>query len=194
MSSVSPDTNNTTEYPPASESRYPAAPEYRYLDELGLSEPVLLLVYRGDHQLVEGRTWHHIRHQCAGNACRQRDIMGTVLTPRGTVAMGLAQLAARWEGSLCGMWNLRLEDVVRYQGDLQALGLDCEEEFSDLLEGYYPIDMPESLTDIIEDDLPDDLDEMIAWENPPNSSRGALERLFGAFRRWQLVLLGPNCD
>lgn len=170
--------------------------EHLYLDEHGLAEPLLLLTLRhpGRYRPTDARSWYAIRHQCAGHACRQRDLFGTPLTPRGAIAMGLAQLANRWEWSDCGMWGLALDEVERYRAELRALGLDCNQSFAELLEGYYPIDLPERLSELVEDELPEDLDELIAWEHPAGSRHGALERAFGSLNRFGLVLLGPNCD
>ena len=160
-------------------------------EQLGLQIPSLFLVMKGQRKTVPGREWFHIRQQCAGIACLQHEFYGTPVTPRGKIALGLARISEHFYDTSMGTFGITMDDALEYRAMLNQLGLDCNHEFSKLAEGYYPIDLPSNLGEILEDEeLPDDLDQLIDWE----AEGGGVYQLMGIIGRWSLVWLSQNSD
>ena len=166
---------------------------YEYYDHYGLQIPLVLLTVSQPVAMTEERPWYALVHQCAGHGCSQRQVYGSPVTPNGHLAMGLTQLATRWEWSDCGLGGSpTLEEAKRYQSELQALGLDCNYSYHKLAEGFYPIDLTATALAGVIDHLPDPLDDLVAWEHPKDTREGKTERIFSP--HFGLVMLGPNCD
>ena len=179
--------------PPAKEIELPHRPKPISTWDCELELPQLMLVFKsGALGLNTGqwaREWHSLSHQTSGVACRHVDFYGTPLQPNGKTALGLAQLSESMYGSNLACFGLQLSEVNDYQKRLQALGLSCENTFKDLQEGYYPIDMPESLNEFVEDSLPQDLDDLLDWEG-----QHEIAKMIGILNRWQLAWISTNSD
>lgn len=162
--------------------------EYQRSD--GLALPQLFLVMRSPRKTLPGREWQYIEHQCGGIACHQKKFFGTPVVPRGKIALGLAHISEHLYASEIGAFGTGLDDVLQYREMLLDLGLDCQYSYTDLEEGYYPIDLPEDLSSILDEELPKDLDDLIDWDK----EHGHLGKMLGIIGRWSLVWISQNSD
>ena len=68
------------------------------------------------------------------------------------------------------------------------LGVDCNWSYEDLAEAIYPIDCTvDNLRKICVDEIPDNLESLIEFDNDMSS-------VFGIVNRWKLYIIGENCD
>lgn len=175
--------------------------QFKYVDDLGLSLPQLVLgikiprqKFGGDYPATDynfklGRSWLKIAHQTAGIACKQHYIVGTVLKPKSvSVAMSLSALDSRWYGSNVGALGCSLDNLIVYRSQLRELfNVDCNESHGDFEEGFAPIDV-EFLPAMAADKLdPATLDDLIVWKS-------GWERSIGCLARWGLWVLCRNSD
>lgn len=157
--------------------------------------PRLLLslrdVDRPPSGFAPGRIWQRLTHQTSGVGCRQITLLGTLLTPRSEREAALLRLFLRMNGMETGALALTLSDVLVYRAALhELLGsvLDCDRSFAGLCEALYPVDATcEALTFLVQDELPEDLDELLVFKD-------GLERLTGFVNRWQVWILTLNSD
>jgi len=136
-----------------------------------------------------GRQWYSLSHQSAGIACQHVEFYGTPVQPNGKTALGLAQISEEFYGSNIAGFGLHLSEAQEYQARLQSLGLDCDRTFAQLKEGYYPIDLPQDLNSFIEDQLPEELDDLLDWKG-----QSELAKMVGILNRWQLAWVSNNSD
>jgi hypothetical protein len=166
---------------------------YKSLDEYGTPLPVLVLAIdqhpnrARTYNFKPDRQWLPVRHQTAGYACNQRYMDATILTPK--TPEKLKTLTNEYLESCIAMWALTLDEAIAYRQRLnQLFGVDCNVTFMSLEEGIYPIDpTSENLQQLCVDNLPDDLDDLIAWSN-------SWDKYFGCLGRWKVYILGENCD
>ena len=158
--------------------------------DLDVRLPQLFLVMNRPRQTVPGRKWYAVRHQCAGVACQQQEFYGTPVAPSGKVAMALTQMSQQFYGSEIGALGTNLDDILEYRAMLQAVDLDCKYTYPKMVEGFYPIDLPEHLDNYLEEQLPAELDDLIDWD----AEGGGLGRMVGFIGRWSLVWVSPNSD
>lgn len=157
--------------------------------DMDLPLPQLFLVCRTDVVGLPSRDWYHLDHQTGGISCHRKVFYGTPLQPNGKVAMGLAQLSEYYYYSNLSCWGLALDEAVEYQERLKKLGLDCQYGWKDLQEGYYPIDLPDNLSEFVEDELPEDLDDLLDWRG-----HQPIAKIFGIVGRWSLAWVSTNSD
>lgn len=168
--------------------------DFKYSDQLGLTLPQLVLgievTGRMDrtYKFKPGRAWIKLAHQTAGYACHQRYMLATILKPKSVeVLQNMQRLARMWDGSQAGCFGNSLDSVIKYRNDLKALfGADCNTCFQDLEEGFYAIDL-DDMPKLIDDDLPDELDDLVDWES-------GWGRAIGCVGRWSLCLISENSD
>jgi hypothetical protein len=138
------------------------------------------------------RTWLKIAHQTAGLSCNQKFIIGTILTPKSPeILRSINLLCDKWLDSNMGCWGLSLKEANEYENDLWRLfgaNVGCNSSWKDLEEAWYPIDCTKNaLNTLTSDTLPDNLDDLILWEN-------GWERAMGCVNRWSIRVLGLNGD
>ena len=169
--------------------------EYKFLDDAyNLDLPVLVLAitqrldYLQHFNFKPIRQWLKIQHQTAGYACHQVYMDATILTPREPEKLHI--LNREYSDSCINMWGLTLECAITYRQRINELfGVDCNEIFQYLEEGIYPIDATqENLKKLSKDHLPKNLDNLIDWEGKK------WEKMCGCIGRWQIYVLGDNCD
>ena len=160
-------------------------------EDLGLKLPSLFLVMKGTRVPTDEREWFKVSHQCGGLACLHHEFYGTPVIPAGKIALGLARISEHFYDSSLGAFGTSLDDILEYRSMLNELGLDCNREFSNLVESYYPIDLPADPNSFLEDEnLPEDLDSLIDWD----AEGGEQYRLLGIINRWSLVWVSQNSD
>ena len=65
-------------------------------------------------------------------------------------------------------------------------GVDCNHCYDEFEEGIAPIDI-EGLARMTSEDLPEDLDDLLALRTP-------MDKFIGCVGRWRLWILMENCD
>lgn len=157
-------------------------------------EPRLILAikikpYTKDFELDSSREWHHILHQTSGHACGTLDVVCTFLTPRPEVIPVIHEIDRTWYDSDLGAWATPLNDVIKYRQIInEKLGVDCNRSYADLEEAAYPIDCSkENIKKLCIDELPDDLETLLKFDTD-------LDRIMGMINRWNLYIIGENCD
>jgi hypothetical protein len=172
--------------------------DFKYLDlDYDMPLPRLVLGIQAfedngqfrEYRFKPVRRFLPIAHQTAGHACYQHYLYGTILTPREHVAAAMQAINGHWLETDCGCFAVSLDEVLEYRSQLQSLlQADCNLSYRDFEEGIYPIDYtPQTLSSLQTDEFPADLDELIDWESD-------LDRAVGCIGRWQLFILGENCD
>lgn len=153
--------------------------------------PALVLATNKLYNFKDKKHWYKIRHQVAGHACSQRKMIGRILEPRDEVKDNLHLLCDNWLFSEVGCLAVTLNKIVEYRKQLQTyFGVDCNLNYSDFAEAIYPIDCStESLKKMTVEILPDDLDDLIDWEQGKSLMESA-----ASWYRWNLYILGENCD
>jgi len=169
--------------------------EYKFLDnDYNITLPVLVLAitqrpdFLREFNFKLTRQWLKVQHQTAGYACHQVYMDATILKPREPEKLHI--LNREYSDSCINMWGLTLDDAVTYrQRIIDLFGVDCNDTFHYLEEGIYPIDATqENLKKLCKDRLPKDLDNLIDWQDK------TLDKMFGFIGRWQVYILGDNCD
>lgn len=162
--------------------------EYEYFDDSEL--PLLILgFYRQVAQplpveLNPEAPWVKIAHQTAGLGCCQKYLDGIILPLRPEVQESVENLCQYFVCSEMGFLysTPTMKEALEYREILnKTLGVDCDYAYTELQEGFYPVDCTENhiarLTPkkIIYTDL---LLQPAPWVLPP----------------WMLVILGRNGD
>ncbi len=161
---------------------------------LEFTEPRLVLAIK-DHgyeprfTFKAGREWHRILHQTAGLGCHHVRMWCTFLSPKPSIIPILSEINKTWLDSNAGVLDVRLDDVLKYRTLInEKLGADCNVSYPDFEEAIYPIDCTvETIRALCEDDLPDDLNDLLHFDNNFSS-------MLGFAKRWNLYILGENCD
>jgi hypothetical protein len=172
--------------------------DFKHLDlDYGMPLPRLVLAIKAyeyreefrDYSFKPVRKFLPIAHQTAGHGCHQHYLKGTVLIPRDDVAAAMQVLNDHWLDTDCGCLGVSLDEVLEYRQQLQSLlHVDCNLTYRDFEEGIYPMDYTlQTLSSLQIDEFPQDLDELIEWQDTFN-------RTTGFIGRWQILILGENCD
>lgn len=153
---------------------------------------VLAIKDRGTDSLFtfrEGREWHRILHQTGGLCCNHARMWCTFLTTRPAVTPVVNEISARWLDSNAGAFGVRLDEILKYRKFInEKLGVDCNLSYSDFQEAIYPIDCTiQTIRALCEDDLPSDLNDLLHFDNNFSS-------MLGFTSRWNIYILGENCD
>jgi len=132
-----------------------------------------------------------IAHQTSGHACNQHYIFGLTIDPKPSVKKSMVEISEDWLDSDAGVFGVSLTEILRYREQLNSkLKVDCNRDYKDFEEGIYPIDYSrETLIRISSSvgNIPENPDDMIKWDS-------GLGRIAGSIGRWQIFILGPNCD
>lgn len=79
-----------------------------------------------------------------------------------------------------------LDFLIEYESILLQVGLSCNRSCKNLENGYYPIDFDKDIVKrLFVDEMPDDLDDLINFENNT-------DRLGGIIGRWRCAILGAK--
>jgi hypothetical protein len=167
-------------------------------DEYWVKEghPLLVLAIlrgaEGRKQFVpSGHPFIHIFHQTAGIACHHVDMDAIVLTPKPRVFAAMQLIEKHWFESCAGAFGTSLDELNMYRMQLKTLvhpDLDCNQSYTHMEEGIYPVDVDvRLLRELVEEDLPDDLDSMLTFESD-------LRRCIGMVGRWKCFMLAENSD
>ena len=166
---------------------------YGYLNtDYGIALPQLVLAvnyYDADKiKFATDRKWLRIAHQTAGHGCHQHYLVGTILTMT-PLAKELARiLNMTWLESDCGVFGVSMNELENYRTQLRGYGLDCNFAYPKFEEAIYPVDCTgDALQKLAKDKLPKDLDTLIEFE-------GGIDKMCGMIGRWELFILGENCD
>ena len=137
------------------------------------------------------REWLPIFHQTAGNACHHHYMMGTILKPKPHIQQAMKTISGFWLDSCAGMWGASLDSILTYRSQISdMLKADCNNCYDKFEEGIYPLDTSVEFTrSICTDKIPKEFDQFVDW-----TSLSKLSHLCGILNRWQLYILGPNCD
>lgn len=166
--------------------------KYEYIPDKEL--PLLVLGIYVYHKYNErykmvSREWKKIAHQTAGNACHAHYIIGTILEPKPELKSKIEMINDCWLDSNCGVFGVSLDEILKYRQQLKDLfGVDCNSSYDKFEEGIYPIDCDkECLEAMTDEELPENLDTFIDFEKPS-------DKMLGCINRWDLFILGKNCD
>lgn len=168
----------------------------RFYDDDELPKLVLALVVYNIptpnyvYKFTEPNKWLQISHQTAGHGCHQHKLWVRKLQPKtSTISKNIKVLNDRWLDSDCGIFGVSLTEANNYNEDLQRLfGVHCNHQWSMFEEGIYPIDCTEEhLKAMTDTKLPKDLDDMLIFSS-------SISKLCGSINRWNLLILGQNCD
>lgn len=158
------------------------------------TEPRLVLAlldrtWTKDFSFVPGRDWVRLQHQTSGHACGQVHMWCTFLTPRPENIAAISEIEREWYDTDLGAWEVTLDALFKYRKMLnEKLSVDCNWSHSDLAEAIYPIDCTvENLRKLCLDEIPDNLESLIEFDND-------MSRVFGIVNRWKLYIIGENCD
>ena len=166
---------------------------YGYLDldyNLPLPQLVLAAYYYDPNKIkfATPRKWLRIAHQTAGHGCHQQYMVGTILTMTHTAEEIARALNETWFESDCGVFGVTMNELENYRAQLRGYGLDCNLSYPKFEEAIYPIDLNDAvLKTLATDKLPKDLDDLLEFE-------GDMDKLCGMIGRWELFILGENCD
>jgi len=169
--------------------------DFKFLeDEHKIDLPVLVLAITQSLDFFQTfnfkptRKWLKIQHQTAGYACHQVYMDATILEPREPEKLHI--LNREYSDSCINMWGLTLDCATAYrQRIIDLFGVDCNETFRYLEEGIYPIDASkENLKKLCKDRLPKCLNNLVDWQG------NSIGKFCGIIGRWQVYILGDNCD
>lgn len=151
--------------------------------------PKLVLALNEEYQLKDKNGWIYVSHQTAGHGCHHHHMLAKILTPKKKVSANMRNLSEKWFESDAGMFEVSLDNILEYRKDLKKMfRVDCNNSYMGFEEGIYPIDCTKkNLSKMCKDDLPEDLDDLISWKNKTDS-------FFHLLGRWNLYILGENCD
>lgn len=169
--------------------------EFEYLSDLEIPSLVLGIDIHRDfprkYNPKHKFKFKKIAHQTAGHACNQHYVFGLVLDPKPSVKKAMIEISEDWLDSDAGVFGVSLIEILKYREQLNSkLKVDCNRDYQDFEEGIYPIDYSrENLRKLVKSigDIPEQLDDMLKWDS-------TLDKIAGSIGRWQIFILGPNCD
>jgi hypothetical protein len=133
--------------------------------------------------LARGHRWSLIRHQIAGTWVNQQPFCGLRLTMRTNIAELAAMIHRRFYGADLGRGSLSLDTLGAYRVMLKSMGLDCNETYQHLAEGFYPVDFANGFLDRVADGAPRFSDLI----SDPNDVDVAASRAI-------IAIVAPNSD
>lgn len=133
--------------------------------------------------------WIRICWQGSGHGCSHTYIQGLLLEPNPETLNKMWKLSHDYVNSCLGAFGLSFNDISEYRGRIQKdFKADCQYSYRHLSEAVYPMDYdPEVLWRMTAGTFPKDPDDMINWKD-------ALGQLYGLIGRWNIFILGENCD
>ncbi|MBD3249637.1 hypothetical protein GF336_06345 [Candidatus Woesearchaeota archaeon] len=160
----------------------------RYIADSDL--PKLVLAVHDSYNFRKKEDWKYVVHQTAGHGCHNIYMLAREIRPRKNIKEKIQEISDTWLDSCWGMSRSpMLDDLLEYRKQLNnLLGVDCSFSYNRLEEGIYPIDCDEkSIKKLTSEKLPKDLDNLIGWKDN-------LEKCMGIIGRWNIYILGENCD
>ncbi len=135
--------------------------------------------------------WNLLFHQTAGFACHHRYMYACFLPPRPAIRKLGSLLLSRYNGSLLAQ-PVTLDTANEYNDLLRSYGLTSNHSFTELEEGFYPIDI-ECLGKVTSEKFPRDLRAALLKPMPRYHKRN-VAALMANWVNFGLAILGPNCD
>ena len=133
------------------------------------------------------KEWFLMTHQSCGLLCRHPHILGTVLQTNEETRKKFVELIELYFETNLGIVGITVDELNEYRKNLKfLLGVDCNYSHSSLEESIFPVDL-EYLKNLTTEELPENLDDLIIWEN-------SFERICGSINRWKLWIIGENSD
>lgn len=139
------------------------------------------------YNLTTEREWHLISHQTGGLLCNHIKILGTILKVTEETKNKIKDFSHSYYGTDIFVPHVSLNELNLYRKNLENfLGVDCNNSYQVFEEGVYPIDVA-YLNKLTIENLPEDLDDLIIWNNKN-------QKLYGGIGRWSLWIFGENSD
>jgi hypothetical protein len=102
--------------------------------------------------LADEHPWCLLDHQAAGHRCAHLRFLGRRVLLKPHIYYKCLEIAKSEYGQNMGCWaDPSLSELLKYRSQLQEMGLDCDgsSTFKYLMEGFYPIDLTQSVIDQI---------------------------------------------
>jgi hypothetical protein len=145
----------------------------------------------GDPDWKNPEDWHKIYHQTAGTACLHMTFWAKFLRPRPHIQVLMDKIADTYDD--CGFHSpVTLSRAAAYEALLQTEGLSANHTYSDLQEGFYPLDI-ECLSYATAQRISlSRLTNSLKWKERPL----ALDKLWHSclWTRFSLAILTENSD
>ena len=169
--------------------------DYNYFKDSNLPKLILGIKinsthpHQEDYKFRQDKEWGKIAHQTSGHACHTHYFIGTILTPKSELINKIKDICDEYLDSGIGCFGVNIHELNSYVDLLKnKLDVHCDWSYKDFEEGLYPIDYTkENLAKLSNDIFPDDVDDLIEWENP-------FKKSIGCIHRWGIWVLGQNCD
>ena len=144
--------------------------------------------YEEEYKFKSDKEWTKIAHQAAGHACHQHYFIATILTPKPELINKIKDICDEYLDSDIGCFGVNIHELNSYVDLLKSnLDVDCEWSYTAFEEALYPIDYKkETISKLTVDILPDDLNNLVEWEE-------GFQKSIGCVNRWGIYILGQNC-
>lgn len=133
-------------------------------------------------QMQTPEDWHLICHQTGGYSCHHKYILAKFLEPKPEILELFKELQKYDESCIVEPPNLEVANI--YQKTLQKYNLSAKWSYHLLEEGFYPVDL----------DCIQTITNQILPENIQDLAKKNKESKFIFPTRFELAILGPNCD
>ncbi len=154
-----------------------------YLQDEALPQLILYLPPEENIPLKHPEDWTHLFHQTAGYACNHLYLQ-TKFLPLNKSFLDFFETLTQDYLYSCIMSPPLFSDALAYQTRLQSVGLQANETYHLLQEGFYPVDL-QCLPKLSAQTLPENLEDL--RKDPP-------QKTFQLRAPWGCAILGPNCD
>lgn len=135
--------------------------------------------------------WKLIFHQTAGFACNHRYLHARFLQPRPSLAKLGKVLLEKYNDSLISQ-PVELSTANEYNNLLASFGLTANRSYTNLEEGFYPIDI-ECLPKVTSEKFSKNLRKQLLRPIPRHKKKSIAD-IFANWVNFELAILGPNCD
>jgi hypothetical protein len=159
------------------------SPKTYHIDDEALPQLVLYLTPEEKVTLKNPEEWTNLYHQTGGYACTHQLLKAKFLKLKPQYEEFFKKLNKDYVDSLI-MSPPNFNDAKTYQEKLESVGLSANHTYTQLEEGFYPIDI-EYLQEITSELLPQNLDEL---KRPDTTKRFPIPTF------WKCAVLGLNCD
>lgn len=136
---------------------------------------------------TEPNKWVKLFHQTGGHACTHHQMYARFLKPKKEIEP-LFDLLMELYNDSCLYSPPSLEVATGYETLLKEFGLSANSSYSELEEGFYPLDI-DCLSKVTSEKFPKDLNKLVKAPE-----KGEKKFSFLNWRFFNLAILGPNCD
>lgn len=175
--------------------------DYKYHDELGLELPLLIVgIHQSEDYPMEftpkkkyKNRFVKLVHQTAGHGCHHDYIYGIVLKQREYIKKDIKALCDKYYESDLGCLYTPLSELANYNNTIcNNMYVDCNHSYHYLKEAIYPVDYHYETMEALVD--PADLKTLPKEINHTLAFRSKLDDIIGSIGRWNIFILGENCD